>query len=794
MNILTSYNWLKEYLDTKLSAKEFAELTTNAGNSVEYIYDLKERFANMVVGEVAKLKEHPQADRLQVVETKIGRKTVEIVCGGVNLREGMKVAVALPGSKVIWHGQGDWVELHETKVRGVKSHGMIAAAEELGFAKLAQGENDIWDISELTKAKPGTALSEALELDDILFDIEVTTNRPDCMSIIGQAREGSAVTRDKFKTPTPPKPPTPPKSLVPLKVSIKATDLCDKYEAIVIDGVTVGPSPWWLQKHLLLSGHRPINNVVDVTNYVLHEYGQPLHAFDASKIEGDEIQVRQAKKGEKIAALDDNEYKLTDKMLVIADSKKPVAVAGVMGGFETGTTDLTTRIVLEAATFDPVSVRQTSRALNLYSDSSSLFEKGLSTESTGPALARAVELILELCGGQVVTDVVADQQKIYEPKHFNFDPERISSLMGVEVSEKEMKGILERLGFEVTKGQVFVPYWRAQDIENEVDFVEEIARVYGYDKIPSVLPVGEIPRTAPDPVLLWERRFKEVLRGAGLTETYSYSFASDKELERYSIPLDQAVKLENPLSSDQEYMRPSLVPTMLSTIEANQCRYPEAALFELAPIYLPSSKDIPLHQTMLLIAVYEKDGYQAFRKAKGILDRLASEFCLTDLELERLENDQRFHPGRTAQIKIKDQVLGKIGEVSREFASAFDLDVRTTIIELDFEALVLHCKTLKSYTPIPIYPEVKRDLAFVVPEPVEFDQIEVAMKKTSALLRQVELFDIYRGKGVEEGKKSLATHLSFRLHDRTLEAKEVEQELEQLRKMLQKDFNAIMRS
>ena len=836
-------------MKTDLAPEEFARLTTAAGNSVERMEDVRERFEKIVVGVIKAVKPHPNADKLRIVEVDIGAPpsvrvtavgpafsrdpakggdgipsgggrgagvggSVEIVCGGTNLAEGGRVAVALPGSKVRWHGEGEWVELKETSIRGVKSFGMICSPIELGFDKLQGEDREIWDLSALTNAKAGTSLAAALDLDDVVFDIEVTTNRPDCMSIVGQAREGGAVTGAKFTWVSrkgPPKLGGQPdrKGGLGVHVTVKDPDLCLKYEAIVVEGVKVGPSPWWLQKELLLAGHRPINNVVDVTNYVLHELGQPLHAFDADKMEGDGIVARRAKNGESMKALDGKVYKLTDKMLVIADAKRPIAIAGVMGGEETGTTGSTTRVVIESATFEPVSIRRTSRALNLSSDASLLFEKGLSTQATGPALARAVELILKVAGGRVASAVTTKEVKAYKPRQFSFDPVKARELLGIELSEKEMARMLTRLGFELKsrgagcgsagkKGKgyaVTVPYWRDHDIEDSRDFVEEIARLYGYANIPSVLPPLEVAPEPPDALLTWERRAKEALRAAGLTENYSYSFVSGEQLSRYGISPEDSIKLANPLSSDQEFMRPSLVPSVLTTIEANQKREPAAALFELAPVYLPKKQDLPEQKMHLLLAITGSDGAACFRQAKGILERVLRGIGIRSLRLETGLNGDRWHASRSALVWIDEhEQVGSIGQVGQPVAKRFGLDVPVILVELDFEALVKHANIRQTYHAIPAYPEVKRDLAVIVDERAAYAKLEREIKATSPLMRKVELFDIYRGKGVPEGKKSLAMHLSFRSDERTLSAAEVDQEMEKLCGLLKRDFGGIVRS
>ncbi|MBI2551202.1 phenylalanine--tRNA ligase subunit beta [Candidatus Uhrbacteria bacterium] len=809
MNILISYSWLKDYLKTNLSPEEFAKKTTTAGNSVEHIDDVAPRFDKMVVGVIKELKPHPQADRLRIAMTDIGSEVVQIVCGGVNLSVGQRVVVAVPGSKVRWHGEGDLVELKETEIRGEKSFGMICAAEEIGFEKLASGDRMIWDISSLTDAPAGTPVAKALGLDDHIFDIEVTTNRPDAASIIGQAREGHAATGEELKLAT--------GSLqqaafgvefeeiaasrklpaASFRVSVLEKKLCPKYEAVRLDGVKVGPSPWWLQRALLISGHRPINNIVDVTNYVLHEYGQPLHTFDAATLKGGQIVVRKAKKGEKIIALDGNEYELGKDQLVIADAERPIAVAGVMGGSETGTTAQTTSVIIESATFDPVSIRRTSRALNLSSDSSQLFEKGLSQEATRPALARAVELILKVAGGQVASQVATFEAKPFKAPTYRFRPADTRALMGVEdITDEQMYESLRRLGFGIDvngrAAKVTVPYWRARDIEDPRDLTEEIARLYDYGRIPSVLPTGELTGALPDPVIVLERRLKECLRGAGFTEAYSYSFTNEQELSRYSSSTDQVVAIENPLSADQSLLRPSLIPTMLTTIEANQGEFKEGALFEIAPTYLSREGEIPDQSLELVVAVYGKDGAVAFRQAKGILERVGEELGYS-FDVSPHDGDSRWHAGRSARVQGGGKTVGSMGEIAPAISKAFGLDARVTLINLSIESLSRVPAKGLIYEPIPTFPETKRDMAFVVADRVEFLQISQALRGASPLVHSVELFDVYRGAHVGEGKKSLAVHLALRAADHTLTAAEADTAVAAMGQVLVEKFGGIMR-
>lgn len=795
MNILISYNWLKEHLDTDLSPQEFAQKTTNSGNSVERMNNFAKSLAHIVVGVINVVKPHPNADKLRVTEVDIGGTVVEIVCGGSNLVEGHKVVVALPGAKVRWHGEGDLVEILESTLRGVKSFGMICGVDEIGFETIPHAEKEIWDLTELTDAPAGTSLSKALDLDDVIMDIEVTSNRPDCMSVIGQAREGAAAIGGGFKEL---------KKVKVWKGALKAPQvrveepaLCPKYSAVRLQGITVGPSPWWVQKKLILAGLKPINNVVDITNYVLHEYGHPLHVFDADKLEGGEILVRRAKEGETLKALDGKEYKLTPDMLVIADASKPVAIAGVMGGEETGATATTTNILIESATFDSVSVRKTARALNLYSDSQLLFEKGLSTQSTDAAIARAIELVSEIAFPKSISSVQVVEASSYEPRVFPFDPAQANALMGIEIPEEDMIETLARLGFETKKQKhiygITVPSWRDHDIEASVDFVEEIARVYGYDRFPSELPEGAPPLVESDRALVWQARAKEILKGAGLTETYSYSFVSEKQLANYGFKPEDAMHLKNPLSVDQAFMRPSLVPTMLTSIVENQAIFPEADLFEIAPVYLPRTGELPEQPLQLVIATYGKDAEALFLRAKGVMTRFFDETGITGIELDRIVDSSRFHAGRSARVLLEGKPIGTIGQVSRSVEFAFGLDVTAVLVELDFEMLLESFTATKTFIPLPQFPSVKRDLAFVLADRSEYATIERAMEKIDSSIVSVELFDTYRGKGIDPGKKSLGVRVEFRAKDRTLESAEVDVWMNTLCKVLEREFGATMR-
>lgn len=802
MNILAPYSWIKEHLNTEFVPEDYAKHVALVGNEVERQLKADAYMgADVVVGKVLELHPHPNADKLRLALTEVapGEKK-QIVCGGSNLEAGMIVAVAKPGAVVSWHGEEE-VELKETKIRGEESFGMICAAEEIGFPKLADGEK-IWDLSAVLPDTPvGTPLAEALELKgEIIFDIEQTTNRPDGMSIVGQAREGYAAMLGEFTDPLA-KPVEMPglDDATPdvLTVKVDDQDLCPRYMGMMLD-VEVGPSPWWMQKRLLLAGAKPINNVVDVTNYVRLELGQPLHAFDYSKIEGGSIIVRRAQDGEKVVALDEEEYELTNNMLVIADATKPVAVAGVMGGLHSGVTSETKRIILESATFDPLSIRGTWRALNLQSDSQTLYEKGVSPELAGYGMARAVELLKEIANAKVLSEPKDSRTAAYKPKTFALRPEKVNALIGVDIDTPTQTGMLERLGFtleeaegEVNAFTVTVPFWRDMDIEADVDLTEEIARLYGYANLPSTLPTGEIPRRERDTLLDREEEMKDVLAGAGWTEVYANSFIPGDDLERAGFKLESALALENPLT-DENVMRPTLMPTMLRVLKENELHPTAEALFELQRVYLPREGDLPEERSMLMVSVMsDKSGEQLFRSIKGALDTICDHYHV-GYELKRDDLPEQFHPGRAASVWIDGTRVGTIGEVHPLTHQAFGIDRHVALLEIDLPTIEPFLKLTPSYQESPGFPAVYRDVAMLVDESVEYAELEQSMQSASDMLDEIELFDLYRGKQIPAGKKSLAVHLRFQA-DRTLTSEEVDAEMKRIIKALTAKHGAEIR-
>ncbi len=807
MNLLASYNWIRDYVDVKENAEGFARKVSLCGPSVERQYPQAPLFENMVIGKVLAVNPHPNADKLRLVRTDIGKQELDIVCGGSNLSVGMKVVVALVGAKVRWHGQGDPVELQPAEIRGVKSEGMICGANEIGLADaFPHADKEIMDVS-WCKSKPGTSLAKAFGLDDTVFDIEVTTNRPDAFSIVGLAREAAAILGGKFTWKEPVMPSLPKSAKIQeIAVRNQSPRLCARYQAVVMDNITVGPSPWWLKNRLRLAGIRPINNVVDVTNYVMLEYGQPMHAFDYDKIAGKTIVVRTAKAGEKLFMLDGRTMELGADQLVIADAEKPMAVAGVMGGEDSAVHADTKTIVFESATFDPVSVRRTARALNLMSDASLRFEKGLPEELTTAALARAVELCQEAACGRLASHAVDTGFEPHKKAKFVFRPQKAEEIIGVKIPKAKMLSILRALGFAIagrtgtaknSKYEIAVPYWRERDIEGERDFAEEIARVYGYHNLPSVIPAGEIPVVPPSPMLRLEEASRDLLKGAGHTELISYSLVSRELLERCGFDPAACLRLANPLSSDFEFMRPSLVPGALLTIKENQGLFPEGRVFEASLVYEPRTGDLPEERSHLLIGIYstDKDPETRFRAAKGVFETYCRGVGLETAELQPMNRDSKlWHPGRSARITLAGRSVGALGEVHPAVLGRFGVDVGVSLLELDLTAVIGDLRPTLKYVPVSLFPPVLRDLAFVVGERAEYGEIEKAARAAAPLLKEVELFDIYRGANIGEARKSLALHLTFAAPDRTLTAEEADKGVAEIMKVLGEKFGASQRA
>lgn len=803
MNSLVSYQWLSEYLDlSQVSPDEFARRMSLSGPAVEKILPQGAELDKVIVGHVMEIAPHPNADKLRLAKVDAGGQgMLQIVCGGSNLKADQWVAVALVGSRVRWHGEGEPITLEPTEIRGVKSDGMICAANEIGlFDAFPHGEREILDfgvsLPEL-KVQPGTPLADALGLSsDVVMDIEVTSNRVDCMGMVGMAREASAILSTDFlwkETPLPNMKSQ--KGGQGMKAKISAKDACARYMAVRMDGVKVGPSPWWMKRRLLSAGIRPINNVVDISNYVMLELAQPMHIFDAAAVEGG-IDVRFARVDESIVALDGKTYALPDSVLVIADAKKPVAIAGVMGGELSGVTAQTTSIVIEAATFDEVCIRRGARKLNIQTDAQLRFEKGLSTAAPSIALARTIELVQELAGGACTGDIADIGQKTYKPRSYSITTEEVERQIGISLPQKEMVAILKRLGFAVKavgkKISATVPWWRDHDIEDGRDFVEEIARVQGYASVPAVLPFGLAPRPM-EAELVWERRLREQAKASGLTEVYSYSFVPEELMRKSGYEPAHMLHVQNPLTADFAVMRTTILPSLLQVAADNQERFSEQGLFEIANVYYPQGEtwaQLPDEQLELGALFMGMD--EPWRKAKGYVETVLAEMGLKDVAWKRLSTDAFWHPGRSIQAFYQGDLVATLGEVSPAILKNFKLE-HVALVDIPLETILPHATASKVYAPDAAFPEAKRDLAIVVDRHVEYDDVARTILRVDPLVKHVEWFDTYEGPHVAPGMKSLAMHLVFSHPERTLESAEVDGLMERIGLRLKEQFKAELR-
>lgn len=795
MNILASYDWLKEYVDLKsIDPQTFASRVSLSGPGVERLYPQGKDLDGIVVGHVLEVKPHPNADKLRIATVDIGTRKATIVCGGSNLSVNQWVAVANVGAKVRWHGEGEPIELKPIEIRGEKSEGMICAANEIGlYDAFPHSEKEIVDlgISLLgLKVKAGTPLADALGVSgDTVLDIEITTNRPDAFGMVGLAREAATILKQKLLW----KAAKLPESTKPVSVSVNEKVLCPRYIGVRIDGIKVGQSPWWLKRRLLSAGLRPINTAVDITNFVMLELGHPMHAFDTDKLSQGLLNVRIAKNGEKMEALDGKTYELEEGMLVIADADRPQAVAGVMGSETSAVTTGTTSIILEAATFDPVSVRRTARKLNLYSDAQLRFEKGLSAMAPTDAMARAVELVLELCGGTVfgMSDV---QAKPYEAPSFSIPLAKISELIGVPMNKKDCVDTLKRLGFTVKADSkqltATVPWWRDHDIESGRDLVEEIARVYGYANLPAVFPPSLFP-DAPIKSLRLEDRLKDLAKQAGFTETYTYSFTSRETQEMAGYNPAHMLAVANPLSADFEFMRTSLLPSLLQVAMQNQERFRSQKLFELQHVYFPQKEKLPDEQPQFSALILGDD--HAWKEAKGLVEHLLNGLGVTNITWKKLASDSFWHPGRTVQAMVGGDLVATVGELHPKLADKYAFDGRVALVDLPLHQVFHRASDTRHYRPIPVYPSSNRDLALLVDVNLEVQDIIAKLSGVNELIQSVEWFDTYKGKGVPEGKKSIAFHLSIGAGDRTLETSDVDVAMEQVVEEAKNSFRAEVR-
>ncbi len=771
--MILSREWLGEFTDVgHITDKEFAEAMTLSGSKVETFSSMRDEIKNVVVGKVEAIERHPDSDHLWVCQVNVGDETVQIVTGAQNVHAGDLVPVAkhkslLPGGKKIEKG----------KLRGVESLGMLCSLGELGldthdFPDAI--ENGIWIITE-EDAKVGMDIRELIGAFDTQVEFEITPNRPDCLSVIGLAREAAATFGTELKLHTPAVKGSGGKASDYVSVTIENPELCPRYTARVVKNVKIAPSPRWMRRRLRASGVRPISNIVDITNYVMLEYGQPMHAFDFSCVEGGKIVVRTAREGESITTLDDKPHALTTSMLCICDENKPVCVAGVMGGANSEIIGDTGVVLFEAANFSGPSVRRTSNALGTRTDSSGRFEKGLDVMNTMAAVNRACELVELLGCGEVVDGVVDVFPAPPAQTVVKLEPEKINGLLGTEVSESEMRRILEKLDFELHGDDILVPSFRG-DVEHYSDIAEEVARFYGYNNIPITLQGGAASVGGYSPAQLSERALGAVCRANGYSEIITYSFVSPSSLDKICVPAESPLRdfyrILNPLGEDTSVMRTSALPSMLDILSRNRAnRNDVVRLYEIAKIYLKPVDDsngrYAREPKILSLGAY--GGGMDFYKLKGAVESILEAMRIEGVEYAAVRDNPSYHPGRCASVSVSGKTLGVFGQVHPTVQKNYGSDLELYAAELSLDALIENQGAEPTYKALPRFPAVTRDIAVVADREITVGEIEKTIRVSGGeLLRDVRLFDVYEGPGILPGKRSTAYSMTLRSDEGTL--------------------------
>ncbi len=787
-----SMRWLSDFVDIDAKPHDFCEAITMSGSKVEGYTVEGSEISNVIVGKILSIEKHPDADKLVVCQVDVGSgEPIQIVTGATNLKVGDVVPVAmdnstLPGGK----------KIHKGKLRGVVSNGMLCSLGELGLT-VHDFPNAIEDgimvIDE--DVKLGQDIREALGLNDTCVEFEITSNRPDCFSIIGLAREAAATYNLPLKLHTPVVKGTDGDVNDLLQVEVKNPELCMRYIARMVKNVKIEPSPRWMRERLRACGVRPINNIVDITNYVMLEYGQPMHAFDYKYVNGHKITVRTAKNGEKITTLDDVERNLDESMLVIADEKGPVAVAGVMGGEFSSIMDDTDTIVFESACFNGPSVRLTSKKLGLRTESSGRYEKGLDPNNTKPAVDRACELIEMLGAGEVIGGYVDVDNSDKAQRRIKLDVDWTNRFLGIDIPREQMVDYLERVGCVMEDDDIIVPSFRP-DLEHKADISEEIARFYGYDKI----PVTAIRGTAQGHLTeqqKFERTVSNTLLSQGLYEIMTYSFISPKYYDKIRLPEDsplrKCVTIQNPLGEDTSVMRTTTLPSMLEILAKNyNNRNESAALFELSPEYIPTENPLPDENVQVTLGMYGEQ--YDFYSLKGVVEALLDVLGIADYDVSAVSDNPTFHPGRCACISKDGRDIGTIGEIHPLVLQNYGINTKVYAAKLDASALFdLRCVS-KEYKPLPKYPATARDIAVLCDDALPVLDMKKAIQKAAGpILERVSLFDVYKGQQVPDGKKSVAWSLSFRAPDRTLTDEETDGAMKKVLKALD-EMGAVLRS
>ncbi len=789
-------SWFNDYTDiTGILPKEYAEALTMTGSKVETIENMGTDIQNVVTGKILEITDHPDSDHMVICKVDVGDEVLQIVTGAPNVKVGQIVPVAkndsyLPGG----------VHIKTGKLRGVESFGMLCSHEELGLTEADlswEPEYGILILPEDTKI--GMDIKDFFGLNEEVVEFEITSNRPDCFSVIGLARETAATFRKPFKVETPVFTENSENIKDTISVIVENPDKCLRYCARMVKNVKIGPSPEWMVRRLKAAGIRSINNIVDITNYILLEYGQPMHAFDLRHLDGGKIIVRDAKDGEVIKTLDEQDRTLDSNDLVIADSKKAVAIAGVMGGFNSEIEEDTTTVIFESATFDAVSVRLTAQKAGLRTEASSRYEKGLDANNTVPAIERACQLVQMLGCGEIVGGMLDVKGNIKAPVTLKFRPDKINAFLGIDISKEEMAEYLRAIEFDVDLDKMTVtpPSFRP-DIEAEADVAEEVARFYGYDKIPTTLLSGEATKGMYSPMQSFRLGLSNALIAQGMYETFTFTFTGTDDFEKLNLPKDSsfrnAVKIRNPLGEDTSIMRTTTLASMLKNLSYNYSHKNEnVKLFEISKVYIPTEAGkLPNEPEKLSMGMYGKE--IDFYDIKGILEAAFESLNMKGIEWKQLTTCPSLHPGRSAALYVGDKKIGIVGEVHPTVSKNFDIDVPCYVAEIDVEGMFECVDNNIKYKALPKFPAAERDIAILVDKTALVGDLEATMIKASGdLLESIKLFDVYEGDRIPEGKKSLAFSISFRAANRSLTSEEVNKVFNKIVKDLQYKNNAQLR-
>ena len=787
------YSWLKDYAEVNVDPHTLGDKLTLSGSALEEVIIQGDNIKNVVTCKIKKIEKHPDADRLNVCQVDIGTEEIQIVTAATNMKEQDIVPVALHKSIL-----ADGTEIKKGKMRGVVSNGMFCSEEELGIA----GDDPVHGLMILPADAPiGMDIKEYLGLNKAILDFEITSNRPDCLSIVGMARETAATLRTSYKMPNFNYEAKCSSNINDeLKVEVK-DELCRRYMAKGVKNVKVKPSPGWMQERLLEAGVRPINNIVDITNFVMLELGQPMHAFDARQIESKTIVVERALDGEKFTTLDEIERELDSSILMIKDGSKSVAIAGIMGGLNSEIQDDTTEVIFESANFEGTNIRVSSKKLNLRSESSSRFDKDIDPNLAKLAIDRACALICELGCGEVMEGTIDVYNSVKEESSITVDSKWINKFLGTDISKEEMKESLDSLDLKTKLNgddlNITIPTFRI-DIAIKEDIAEEVARIYGYDKIPTTIFKVATEREPKYKNDILTDVVIETMIGSGVNQSISYSFVSPKVFDKVNIPADSklrnVVKIKNPLGEDYSVMRTTTLPSIMESLGRNYSRNNDyVRLFEIGRTYIPNEDQtkLPTEKNVLTIGIY---GDCDYLDLKGIVENVIDGLGITKAKYVRESENPSYHPGKTASLMVRNKKVGVFGEIHPDVTESYGIDVDCYVAELDLDVLFEASSTTKTYKPLPKFPAVTRDIALLCDDSILVAEIEETIRKAGGnLVEKVQLFDIYKGAQIPEGKKSIAYAIAYRDEKKTLEDKDIAKVHDKILKALEHKLGAVLR-